>query len=76
MGIHDKNQRGETKMTIEKALSLSTEEFNLLCEECYGFNNEKYKNHQKRSDGESTADFLLKGSRRIKNHPVIKGNMI
>lgn len=70
------NTKGERKMTVQKALSLSEEDFNKLSDECNGFNDEVYKNHRIHKDGETLGEFLEKGSKRIKDNPVIKGNLI
>lgn len=69
-------KKGEIAMTIEKALSLSTDEFIRLSDECNGFNDEMYKNHPIHTDDETIIDFLLKGSQRIKDNPAIRGNLI
>lgn len=63
-------------MTIEKALSLSHEEFISLSNECNGSNDEMYKNHPSHTGDETIIDFLLKGSHRIKYNPAIRGNLI
>lgn len=63
-------------MTLEKALNLTDEEFERLSQECEEFNNEFYDNHQLRDEEETVGEFINKGCERIKNHPVIKGNLI
>lgn len=63
-------------MTSEKALSLSHEEFISLSDECNGTNDEIDKNQTIHTGDETIIDFLLKGSRRIKGNPAIRGNLI
>lgn len=72
----EKEMEGGSAMTIEKAKSISSEEFKKLSDECNGFNDEKYKNHQIHADGETIGDFILKGSILIQNNPKIKGKLL
>ncbi|MCM1246735.1 MAG: hypothetical protein NC293_13940 [Roseburia sp.] len=65
-------KRGEKRMKIKKAKSLSLEKFSELDDIYGGFDGEKTKNHQIREEGESFMDFMKKGSKKIKNDPVIK----
>lgn len=67
---------GGKKMTIQKALSLSSEEFEMLDNEYGGFNKETYSNHKLSGDDETSLGFLREGSEKIKNNPVVKGNLI
>lgn len=58
---------GGKRMTIEKAISLSTEEFEALDREYSGFNKDRYSNHQVTDGEESFYDFLEKGCENIEN---------
>lgn len=69
-----KEQHMEEKriMTIEKAKSLSSEEFALLDEKYGGFNNETYNNHQTQDEKETIYDFIKKGGRKIAGIRLLK----
>lgn len=69
-------RRGEHIMTIEKARNLSAEEFSKLSEDCKGFNDEVYRNHGLREPDETFGEFLSKGSKRIKDDPMIRGKLV
>ena len=64
---------GEETMKVDEGLKLSDTESLNLSKACNGFDDEMYKNHGLREEGESIGEFLLKGSNRIKDYPVIRG---
>ena len=70
--VHTRRKGGKN-MKVEEALNLSNEESLNLKEKCKGFDDEFYKNHGLREEGENIVEFALKGSDRIKNDPVIRG---
>lgn len=70
---HKGSHNGGKIMRIEEGLKLSNEESLDLSEKCNGFDDEYYKNHGLREEGETIGEFALKGSDRIKNDPVIRG---
>ena len=61
-----------TTMKIKEAKGLSLEEFSKLDETYGGFDVESSRNHPVREEGESFMQFIKKGSKKIKNDPVIK----
>lgn len=66
-----KHKGGKTVKILE-AKTMSLEEFSQLDDMYDGFDAESSKNHPIRDDGESFMDFMKKGSKRIKNDPIIK----
>jgi len=68
-------KEGGIAMTIERALGIPMEEFAELSRECKGFNGEVYKNHQVHKEGETIGEFIMKGSRRISQNPIIRGSL-
>ncbi len=60
-------ENGGLKMTIEKAMSLSKEEFEMLDKQYEGFDKESYINHRVHEPQETFYDFLEKGCERIRN---------
>lgn len=68
-------EEGGITMTVETALTIPMEKFIKLTDECSGFNGEVYKNHQVHKKGETIGEFLMKGSDRISENPIIKGNL-
>ena len=65
-------ERKGWSMTIEKAMTLSPEEFAMLDKQYEGFNKETYTNHQTHNGEETFYDFIEKGSERIKNIQLLK----
>lgn len=65
-------KNGGKKMTLEKAMMLSSEEFAMLDEQYDGFNRETYNNHQTHNGEETFYDFIEKGSERIKDIHILK----
>lgn len=60
------NERKEETMTVEKAMTLTSEEFEELSKEYDGFNNEAYFNHSIEEDEDAFYDFLNNGCKRLK----------
>lgn len=54
------------------AFGMNFEEFCHLNEECNGFNDEFYRNHQIHGENESFTTFLKKGSESLKQNPMIR----
>lgn len=69
--IKAKERRGK-KMKVSEAKLLTLEEFSKLDDEFGGFDSESSKNHPIRKEGEGFMDFMKKGSKKIKNDPVVK----
>lgn len=72
--IEEQKRKTERKRTmkIADAKRMSLEEFSELDDLYGGFDAERTKNHPIRVEGESFMDFMKKGSKKIKNNPVIK----
>lgn len=64
--------KGGKTVKISEAKNMSLEEFSALDELYGGFDAEKTKNHPIREKEESFMDFMKKGSKKIKDDPIIK----
>lgn len=67
-----KEERRGTKMTIEKAMTLTSEEYATLDESYDGFNKDVYINHQAHGSEETLYDFIGKGSEKLDRIRLLK----